>query len=117
VFYDKDYEKRYVENGSESRYLKGAENSIYIVSEIQVTYKNKPIIYEVIYHMYHGPKVKQGYLEKKFLVFDIELDGVSVKACQESSSLFKRFDDNGAYELQKRYGRCQRFSRCCEGIF
>lgn len=72
MFYNKSYEKKYIERGIEELYIKGVKKSIFITTELQVTLKKKPVIYEVIYHMYKSGK------SNSYRVFDIELDSVSL---------------------------------------
>ncbi len=72
IFYNRGYEKKYVERGKEDLYVKGVRKSVFITTEVQVSYKKRPVIYEVIYHL-HKPAGKND-----FKVFDIELDGVSL---------------------------------------
>ncbi len=72
IFYNDGYQKSYIEKDREKKYIKGKDESVYVISEIQVTVKNKPVVYEVIYHLY---PTEDG---KKYMIFDIELDSVSI---------------------------------------
>ncbi len=70
TFYNKAYEKKYIEKGVRKKYIRGVPESVYIVSEVQVIHKGRPVIYELIYHMH--------IVDGVYKVFDIELDTVSV---------------------------------------
>lgn len=70
LVYNKGYEKKYLDKGSEKNYLKGVPESVFIVSEITASPKNKPVTYELIYHM--------RSVDGAYKIFDIELDTVSL---------------------------------------
>jgi len=70
LIYNKGYEKKYLDKGSEKKYLKGVPESVFIVSEITASLKNKPVTYELIYHM--------RLVDNVYKIFDIELDTVSL---------------------------------------
>jgi len=72
LFYNKSYEKRYIEKGVLKNYLREVPESVFVTTEVQAILKRKPVIYEVIYHL-HKPGGDRPYL-----IFDIELDGVSM---------------------------------------
>ncbi len=72
VFYNKSYEKRYIDKGVRKRYLKEIPESVFVTTEVQATLRKKPVVYEVVYHL-HQPSPARPYL-----IFDIELDGVSM---------------------------------------
>ncbi len=67
--YSKSFEKKYIEKGKETLYLKGAPKSIFITTEIKIKVHKKPVSYELIYHFR-----KVG---KSYKIFDLELDSVS----------------------------------------
>lgn len=70
AFYNKSYEKKYIDKGSEKLYIKGIPESVFITSEVQATFKGKPVIYELIYHL--------RLVDGAYKIFDIELDTVSL---------------------------------------
>lgn len=70
AFYDKSYEKKYLERGIKELHIKGVPKNVFITSEIQVMMNKKPVFYEFIYHL-----VKRG---DSYKVIDIEVDGVSL---------------------------------------
>jgi len=70
TFYNNSYEKKYIEKGVETLYIKGVPESVFITTEIQVIFKGKPVIYELIYHLHT--------VDGKYKVFDVELDTVSM---------------------------------------
>lgn len=70
AFYNKSYEKKYIDKGSEKMYIKGVPESVFITSEVQASFKGKPVIYELIYHI----RIVDG----GYKIFDIELDTVSL---------------------------------------
>lgn len=70
AFYNKSYEKKYIDKGSEKMYIKGVPESVFITSEVQASFKGKPVIYELIYHL----RIVDG----GYKIFDIELDTVSL---------------------------------------
>lgn len=70
AFYNNSYEKKYIDKGLETLYIKGVPASVFITTEIQVIFKGKPVIYELIYHLYT--------VDGKYKVFDVELDTVSM---------------------------------------
>lgn len=72
IFYNKSYEKKYISKALEKNYVKGVPQSVSITTEVQVILKNKPVIYEVVYHMH---KKDNG---NDYMIFDIELDSVSL---------------------------------------
>ncbi len=107
VFYNKSYEKKYIDKGLRKNYLTGVPDSIFVTTEVQVTLKRKPVIYEVVYHLYK-PSPDRGYL-----IFDIELDGVSMarnyrqqfsKTLKESNidELIRKIDDKLAKKPKDR---------------
>lgn len=110
VFYNKSYEKKYIDKGIRKNYLTGVPDSIFVTTEVQVTLKRKPVIYEVVYHLYK-PAADKGYL-----IFDIELDGVSMarnyrqqfsKTLKESNidELIKKIDAKLAKPAKEREKR------------
>jgi len=86
AFYDKSYQKKYIDQGLEEMYIKGMDKSLFIISEIEVVFKKKPVIYEVVYHVYR----KDG--QKEYMIFDIELDGVSLSR-NYRSQFSKKYKD------------------------
>ena len=70
AFYNKSYEKKYIDKGSEKMYIKGVPESVFITSEVQASFKGKPVIYELIYHL--------RMIDGVYKIFDIELDTVSL---------------------------------------
>ncbi len=70
AFYDKSYEKKYLERGIKELHIKGVPKNVFITSEIQVMMNKKPVFYEFIYHL-----TKRG---DSYKVIDIEVDGVSL---------------------------------------
>ncbi len=95
IFYNKGYEKKYIERGLEKMYIKGVDQSIAITTEIQVFIKKKPVVYEVVYHLYMPEKIKE------YRVFDIELDGVSLIR-NYKTQFQKTIKDGGVDELIKK---------------
>jgi len=70
TFYNSSYEKKYIDKGLETLYIKGVPSSVFITTEMQVIFKGKPVIYELIYHLHT--------VDGKYMVFDVELDTVSM---------------------------------------
>lgn len=95
VFYNKSYEKRYIDKGLRKNYLKGISESVFVTTEIQATLKKKPVIYEVVYHLYLPAP------DGSYRIFDIELDGVSMlRNYREQFS--KTLKESGIDELIKK---------------
>ena len=93
TFYNNSYEKKYIEKGLETMYIKGVPESVYITTEIQVIFKGKPVIYELIYHLHT--------VDGKYKVFDVELDTVSmVRNYREQFN--KNIKDKSVKELIKK---------------
>ncbi|MGI6393820.1 MAG: ABC transporter substrate-binding protein [bacterium] len=70
TFYNKSYEKKYIDKGVEKLYIKGVRQSVFITTEVQASLKGKPVIYELIYHLHK--------VDGQYKIFDIELDTVSM---------------------------------------
>ncbi|HSW59704.1 MAG TPA: ABC transporter substrate-binding protein [bacterium] len=70
TFYNKSYEKKYIDKGMEKQYIKGVPQSVFVTTEVQAALKGKPVIYELIYHIHK--------VDGQYKVFDIELDTVSM---------------------------------------
>lgn len=93
MFYNNSYEKKYIDKGLETLYIKGVSESVFITTEIQVIFKGKPVIYELIYHLHK--------IDGKFKVFDVELDTVSmVRNYREQFN--KSIKDKSVKELIKK---------------
>ncbi len=106
IFYNKSYEKRYIDKGVRKQYLKDVPESVFVTTEVQATLKKKPVVYEVVYHL-HKPSADRPYL-----IFDIELDGVSMvrnyrqqfaKTLKESTidDLIRKIDEKLKKEKKK----------------
>ena len=93
TFYNNSYEKKYIDKGLETLYIKGAPASVFITTEIQVIFKGKPVIYELIYHLHT--------VDGKYKVLDVELDTVSmVRNYREQFD--KNIKDKSVKELIKK---------------
>ncbi len=93
MFYNNSYEKKYIDKGVETMYIKGAPKSVFITTEIQVIFKGKPVIYELIYHLH--------LIDGNYKVFDVELDTVSmVRNYKEQFN--KSIKDKSVKELIKK---------------
>jgi phospholipid transport system substrate-binding protein len=93
TFYNKAYEKKYIEKGIRKKYMKGIPENVYITSEVQVIRKGRPVIYELIYHMH--------IVDGVYKAFDIELDTVSVIR-NYREQFRKNMKDNSVDELIKK---------------
>jgi len=82
--YSSSYEKKYLEKGNETLYLKGIPKSIYITTEIKIKVHKKPVSYELIYHF--------RKINKQYKIFDLELDSVSW--IRDYKEQFKKFLKN-----------------------
>lgn len=92
TFYNKSYEKKHIDKGTEKQYIKGALQSVFITTEVQAAFKGKPVIYELIYHLHK--------VDGQYKVLDIELDTVSmVKNYREQFK--KNVKDQSVDELIK----------------
>ena len=93
TFYNNSYEKKYIDKGLETLYIKGIPASVFITTEMQVIFKGKPVIYELIYHL--------DLVDGKYKVFDVELDTVSmVRNYREQFD--KNIKDKSVEELVKK---------------
>jgi len=107
VFYNKSYEKKYVDKGLRKNYLMGVPESVFVTTEVQATLRKKPVVYEVVYHLYRPAP------DRPYLIFDIELDGVSMvrnyrqqfaKTLKESTvdDLIRKIDEKLAKKAGKK---------------
>ena len=102
TFYNNSYEKKYIDKGQETLYIKGVSQSVFITTEVQVIFKGKPVIYELIYHLH---TVNGG-----FRVFDIEIDTVSmVRNYKEQFN--KNIKDKSVKKLIKKFDKIIRKKR------
>jgi len=88
IVYNKSFERKFIEKGTETKYLKGVPQSVYITFEIQVMFKGKPVIYEFIYHLH-----KKG---DRYKMFDVEMDGVSL--IRNYKKEFKKIVDKDGFD-------------------
>ncbi len=88
IVYNKSFERKFIEKGVEKKYMKGVPESVFMTYEIQVMFKNKPVIYEFIYHVH-----KVGGTYK---IFDLEMDGVSL--ARNYKKEFKKIVDKEGFD-------------------
>ena len=88
IVYNKSFERKFIEKGKETKYIKGVPESVYITFEIQVIFKGKPVIYEFIYHLH--------FADKGYKMFDVEMDGVSL--IRNYKKEFKKIVDKEGFD-------------------